>query len=326
MDCREGMACCVEDNSIDAIVTDPPYGLSKHPDMREVLKHWLAGDDFSGGPRQGPSNCASQIVKRNGVVYPNDGDSEATEELVTFNVVFDLSPMGVRVVEFDNGSLLWEVEVDAKSPRLGAKDLLMDERKLDLVKKLSNADFTLRETKSGPGCVGVCGCCAKFSSPLDAVLVRFCDDSFAEAERSTEVMAFLAAEMVFVLTFDVANRTAKLHTATGADKVDGVFSLVRSEAIGTSSATRRLPPVGEPDNVCGISTPTNGAFSFNLVAHAKLLDRLEKPTIPQKGFMGRSWDSFVPGPLTWEQAYRALKPGAWAVLEYQIHQPKDRRR
>jgi len=29
-----------------AVVTDPPYGLSKEPDMREVLKHWLEGDDY----------------------------------------------------------------------------------------------------------------------------------------------------------------------------------------------------------------------------------------------------------------------------------------
>lgn len=39
------------DNSIDSVVTDPPYGLGKEPDMTEVLTHWLAGDDFhaSGG-------------------------------------------------------------------------------------------------------------------------------------------------------------------------------------------------------------------------------------------------------------------------------------
>lgn len=35
------------DNSIDAIVTDPPYGLSKEPDIAEVLTHWLAGDDYT---------------------------------------------------------------------------------------------------------------------------------------------------------------------------------------------------------------------------------------------------------------------------------------
>jgi DNA modification methylase len=33
-------------NSIDSIVTDPPYGLSKQPDMMEVLQHWLNGDDY----------------------------------------------------------------------------------------------------------------------------------------------------------------------------------------------------------------------------------------------------------------------------------------
>lgn len=34
------------DESVDAIVTDPPYGLSKEPNIVEVLTHWLAGDDY----------------------------------------------------------------------------------------------------------------------------------------------------------------------------------------------------------------------------------------------------------------------------------------
>jgi len=34
------------DNSVDAVVTDPPYGLSKQPDMTEVMRHWLNGDDY----------------------------------------------------------------------------------------------------------------------------------------------------------------------------------------------------------------------------------------------------------------------------------------
>ncbi len=40
------MADNIADCSIDAIVTDPPYGLGKEPDMAEVLRHWLAGDDY----------------------------------------------------------------------------------------------------------------------------------------------------------------------------------------------------------------------------------------------------------------------------------------
>ncbi len=34
------------DDSIDACVTDPPYGLSKEPDIAEVMRHWLEGDDY----------------------------------------------------------------------------------------------------------------------------------------------------------------------------------------------------------------------------------------------------------------------------------------
>lgn len=47
----------MEDNSIDTVITDPPYGLSKEPDMAEVLSHWLAGDDYShrGGGFMGKS-------------------------------------------------------------------------------------------------------------------------------------------------------------------------------------------------------------------------------------------------------------------------------
>lgn len=32
--------------SIDSVVTDGPYGLSREPDMAEVLRHWLDGDDY----------------------------------------------------------------------------------------------------------------------------------------------------------------------------------------------------------------------------------------------------------------------------------------
>lgn len=38
-----------EDNSIDSVVTDPPYGLSKEPDINEVLSKWLAGEEYDHG-------------------------------------------------------------------------------------------------------------------------------------------------------------------------------------------------------------------------------------------------------------------------------------
>jgi site-specific DNA-methyltransferase (adenine-specific) len=44
-DCRD-LLPTLEAESVSAIVTDPPYGLSKEPDAAEVLRHWLAGDDY----------------------------------------------------------------------------------------------------------------------------------------------------------------------------------------------------------------------------------------------------------------------------------------
>ena len=36
-------------NSVDSIVTDPPYGLSKEPDIAEVMRHWLADEEYQHG-------------------------------------------------------------------------------------------------------------------------------------------------------------------------------------------------------------------------------------------------------------------------------------
>lgn len=49
-DCRDILKA-FPSNHFDSIVTDPPYGLSKQPDMTEVLQHWLAGDDYKSNGR-----------------------------------------------------------------------------------------------------------------------------------------------------------------------------------------------------------------------------------------------------------------------------------
>jgi len=37
------------DASVDSVVTDPPYGLGKEPDPRDVLRAWLDGEEFKPG-------------------------------------------------------------------------------------------------------------------------------------------------------------------------------------------------------------------------------------------------------------------------------------
>jgi len=48
----------MEDNSVDSVVTDPPYGLSKEPDIGEVLTKWLGGK----------------------ILEPSEGEQEENEE------------------------------------------------------------------------------------------------------------------------------------------------------------------------------------------------------------------------------------------------------
>lgn len=36
----------IPDNSIEAVCTDPPYGLSRQPDIAEVMQHWINGDTY----------------------------------------------------------------------------------------------------------------------------------------------------------------------------------------------------------------------------------------------------------------------------------------
>jgi site-specific DNA-methyltransferase (adenine-specific) len=57
LDCRVAMSVLMEADSVDSIVCDPPYGLSQEPNAAEVLRHWLAGDDYThtGGGFMGRS-------------------------------------------------------------------------------------------------------------------------------------------------------------------------------------------------------------------------------------------------------------------------------
>ena len=45
-DCLQ-VLCTFPSNMVDSVVTDPPYGLTKEPDIREVLEKWLAGEDYT---------------------------------------------------------------------------------------------------------------------------------------------------------------------------------------------------------------------------------------------------------------------------------------
>ena len=66
-DCLEELKK-LDDNSIDAVVCDPPYGLSntKPAQVADVLKAWVTGDTVSvpakrGGFKIGRASCRERV-------------------------------------------------------------------------------------------------------------------------------------------------------------------------------------------------------------------------------------------------------------------------
>lgn len=101
-DCIEVMRT-LPDNSVDSIVCDPPYGLSKEPDMPEVLRHWLAGDDYkhTGGGFMGKSwdsFVPGPLVWREALRVLKPGG-----HLLAFfgSRTYDIGTLAIRIAEFE---------------------------------------------------------------------------------------------------------------------------------------------------------------------------------------------------------------------------------
>jgi DNA modification methylase len=308
-DCLEVMKR-LKDNCIDAVVTDPPYGLSKEPDMAEVLRHWLNGDDYKhGSPREGLKNCASNLGDISIVYNSNNTDSKPSEELITLTVSVSTQPMRVRLINIDHGRLTWEIEVSNNSTIRHFKDMLVNERYAKIIECLRDGQFYLRKRKGFSGCVGICTCCAEPKSVFSGILIGLSNNMLSDSKGSGSIVASGATEVCAMLTFDPLRRTATLHPTEGAEKFDADLLLIRTESVGTPAGTSCLPTKTETNSISNITDSTNRAITFNLVTHNALLDRLQNPIITQKGFMGKTWDSFVPGPSIWREVYRVLKPG-----------------
>lgn len=121
-DCRVVMAG-MEPNSVDSIVTDPPYGLSSEPNAAEVLRHWLAGDDYTHAGNgfmgnswdsfvPGPATWreAYRVLKPGGFL------------LAFFSTrTFDLGAMAVRLAGFEIRDML-EWLYGSGMPKGGSRD------------------------------------------------------------------------------------------------------------------------------------------------------------------------------------------------------------
>lgn len=303
-DCLDVLAGLL-DASIDAIVTDPPYGLSKEPDMAEVMRHWLAGDDYVHGSRPDSLEDAfSKAVKALAVRNPDDTNTQPGYERITFRVRVDPPLTAVlRPVDLDSQSERRQEEVNGNRPIREVDDLLSDDRNAQAAQRFSSYLLGGRITALQSRTVT-----RERKRSLLRVGVRLGDDTSAETDTPPGVVASPTAELIAVLALDVAGRTGELLPAEGAGQSHFILHPLSSKTVRTSTGAGGLTTVGEPDFVGPIDDSADGAFTIDVAVDLPI-GWHKSQSSSMGGFMGKSWDSFVPGPSVWRECFRVLKPG-----------------
>ena len=303
----------IPDNSVDSVVTDPPYGLSntdpKH--VAETLTKWVTGDrEYTpSSPRKGRKNCLAEIVRG------HKGDAHNThpedrENLVHRGVTINRSLTAVLgAVNLDDHTAVGEIEVDHVSPALALDDVLVHDTLASLGQRGEGVELRLRARQGVAGCVGECTCFAELSTSVARVGVRLGYYSTRHPEGAAPVVALRTTEVRAMLSFDCRRGTVELTPAGPTDEVDLFTLVVAPKSVGTGTGARRAPAVPQTNGVGGVVGAADGTFSLDLLAHETLLDRCFRPKDTPVGFIGKTWDAFVPPPAVWDECLRVLKPG-----------------
>lgn len=277
-DCIVEMAKLAE-NSVDAIVTDPPYELSHDGKVS-------------------PNRVALEVM------FPNNTKLQsmlnAPSELSFFiSKISQLSNISVGISNSETGFV-----GDIKSSEyLGCFALKLTDSThfLKVIDEVGSGFFS-----SGIG-VGFRVSPASLPSLFSCLAsIPLSDDDmgFRRISLSNLVSALSRATIQPMFTFsDLANTTSETFTADGARLFGAILLASGAEFVRADSTTGSLPPMFGSCRISVIDDAANRAFSFDLIIHT--------PNLTSIGFMGKSWDGskIAFNIEVWKQALRVLKPG-----------------
>lgn len=327
-DCREVMAA-MEADSIDTVITDPPYGLS---DGQEDVGNVLIATLFDVVFPQYIQSIA-EIGNETHLSMPCDRSS-----LLAFmdRAIWEKAgiTMPERTVNFNNRVVFWNEEVKDRDISASTvpdgflrdkPNTQFDENGLNLFLNLRpcrNAAFgngaTCRLAESGNGLLRVpvvIPLTSEFASFLRTLspsnstflchMIRLLYDPLSYAKGSSFVMTSNGAELRVMLTLDLRRGTCEFSSASSTDAGDFVFELRCSKSIRTLAAASSLPPMLQPHRISIVGDFTNRACTLYL--HKNVIALIKKS---RNGFMGKAWDHGVPGVEFWTAILRVAKPGA----------------
>jgi site-specific DNA-methyltransferase (adenine-specific) len=318
----------MESNSVDAVVTDPPYGLSDQPvkslsdRLGGVYLNVVLPDLYHANVSHG---SLSEFVGPLDSVTFLDWMGRAFGE--KSGVCVPVSPL-----DFKGGGVVnQEVENAGVSAVSGPDCVLSNISDADSIKLGGNYILNLRHAPDlagrngrgrlfrelGLGRIGVLVVIpgdSKFSGFLRTRkpaspsflcdVVGACDNSQGESCGPSFVVAGARAEVRAVLSFDLRLGTAELLPATSATESDAVFEIVPANPVRADSRAGSLSAKFKPIDLSLVGDSAGGTFT--VCFHNELLSELH---YTRKGFMGKEWDGDVPSVEIWTECLRVLKPG-----------------
>lgn len=316
----------LEANSVDSIVTDPPYGLSDNSGdsvgkiMRDVVFPYLTDfytQRFCNGELPFPSDSISLLdwVNRSIGIESGIGVPETTLDFNSnVSVGNEKIKAGGKSTQRVSDNILVN-EVDSTFGEFKENFILNLRPSGDFSVSDGLAGF-LRE--DGLGCFRVPivishdSFFASFLRTLSpsgsgflADVIRFLNNTGSKPLTSSSVMTGFGAVITAMLRFDMRRRTIELLPTDSTSKSDFLGFVTPPKFIGANSGTSSLPSKFESSQFSFVGDSTNRTCSFYF--HKAIYVYFQKN---RKGFMGKNWDHGVPGEAFWSEVLRVAKPGA----------------
>lgn len=284
-DCMEVMDDYLPTDSIDAIITDPPYHLTSGDRRKDSLSDVLTDIYFPNLKKRNIELIQGcdlfPVTMENLSLALGLGAGRIGPGIAMPEGSIDLEGSTIVQHEVDDAEVLASSYIDLSG--IGDSEFVEFPRYFFLKPRSHNSLLVVRSSELG-------------------VVIGFGDNPGNQTGLSGEVIAGRRAKLVAVLWLSKATLLpTKLSFAVAAG--DGLPLSLTSELVGALPRAGGSPPPFESSDVRLIGLPTDGTVSVDFLSH--------KAILKNKGFKSSEWDG---GDIafrkeTWEECLRVLKPG-----------------
>ena len=345
-DCQEELKK-LKTNSIDSIVTDPPYGLSKADNTEKGFREKVRGLFNIELPYLDKGDIL--LFKYSDFVRIFSQCSDLTL-IKSFSVIEPWVSMPKSTINFNCDIPIREVEVkdSTESSSEGISNhILVDKIDVqghkfigdyifDFGDSIDSSFSNLSSSNLGEFSFG------SFSMPISSIfnsgnpslsgdllfpferdgvfdIIWDRNNSRSDSFSSSFVLTGGGTEDIPVLRFDMTGGSDKSFATISTSNSDRFTNFIRPKLVRTTSVTGGFPSNFKPCRVSFIMGSTNGTYStyfLHLHLPDKLIDTLQvynKKLKKSGGFMNKKWDYNIPSVEVWKECLRVLKPGGYLL-------------